>query len=134
MTYTLEQLQKMRDWVALNVMNWKLMPETTAEYAYYFDPLEYDNNFASDEQGYKCVTKKWKPDRDERMLFTALDTLSDGGWEITITISAPSCCYVTLFRRRVLDDVLHGSVAKAHDKSLGLAALIAMCRASGMPE
>ena len=109
MTYTLEQLQKMRDWVALNVMDYR--PNLKS----YFGSL-----------GFIVTKEDFKPDEDANQMLMALDTFD--WWamgrnkEPDCNTLGDYCCAVTYSNKVVVN------------KSLGLAALIAMCRASGMPE
>jgi len=105
MTYTPEQLDKMRDWVALNVMGYR--PNLKS----YFGSL-----------GFIVTKEDFKPDEDANQMLMALDTFDD--WAIAKIQPAGD------YGCQIGDS---SSELRARNKSLGLAALIAMCRASGMP-
>ena len=101
MTYTPEQLQKMRDWVALNVMGW--------------------NGLQSNIR-----TIDFKPDIDANQMLMALDTFKAG----YLIMKRRDEVKVTIFTGK---ELIPDAVIR-QDGNLGLAALVAMCRASGMPE
>ena len=108
MTYTPEQLDKMRDWVALNVMGYR--PNLKS----YFGSL-----------GFIVTKEDFKPDEDANQMLMALDTFHDVSIDKTIDMWA-----VTIWNHPEIGD----EWKSGYHKSLGLAALIAMCRASGMQE
>ena len=106
MTYTPEQLQAMHNWIALNVMEYR--PNLKS----YFGNL-----------GFVITKEDFKPDEDANQMLMALDTFE----------------YCRILRRRPDRNwrcalMVDGELYIGEDKSLGLAALVAMCRASGMPE
>ena len=111
MTYTREQLDKMRNWVALNVMKYRKVQNGKQPY-YEVDDYSIDVEWVED----------FKPDTDPSQMFKALDT-----FDVWICGNDSHGAYCQI----VEDGVIKGGAVR---KPLGLAALIAMCRASGMPE
>ena len=112
MTYTPEQLQNMREWVAIEVM--KLIPHRN-----HYGTAE-GNNWRT-----VCLVEDFKPDEDANQMLMALDTFHDVSIDKTIDMWA-----VTIWNHPEIGD----EWKSGYHKSLGLAALVAMCRASGMPE
>ena len=114
MTYTPEQLQAMRDWVALNVMKYTL------------DIDDYDNHWYYDEDGNGDAVEEFAPDEDANQMLMALDTFKAG----CLIMKRHDEVKVAIFTGK---ELIPDAVIRK-DGNLGLAALVAMCRASGMPE
>ncbi len=55
---------KLNKHLATSVMKWRENHETNLCHASYYDPLKYDNNYASDEQSYEILVQDWNPKRD----------------------------------------------------------------------
>ena len=114
MTYTPDQLQAMRDWVAMNIC--RLARDTRAGQDAWV-------NEATGQWWEVRGAMPWAPDTDPSQMLMALDTFDD--WAIAKIQPAGD------YGCQIGDS---SSELRARNKSLGLAALIAMCRASGMPE
>ena len=115
MTYTPEQLQAMRDWLAEHACGLVRFHYTSVVEMYKQGtdgkPLMFVNDF--------------KPDEDANQMLMALDTFHDVSIDKTIDMWA-----VTIWNHPEIGDEWKSE----YHKSLGRAALIEMCRASGMPE